>query len=277
MALASESIQAPMPPPAIEVVGLSKRYPPPFRLRHLIPGVRRRHPGPEKPALDNVSFSVSPGDILAIIGPNGAGKSTLLRILCGLLLPSSGTARVASLDVVTDRPHSRRQIGAALSEDRSASPRLTVRQNLRFFGSLYGLSGKASHLRIAELAERLEMVPLLDRTVRTLSMGEKARVGLARALLHRPSVVLLDEVTRSLDPGAAKRIRQKVLAEVAGSGAAVLLASHDLVEVESLASRVLLLHRGTIAAAGTFAEIRGRAEEVFSAVEPVERLPSEGA
>jgi len=159
-----------------------------------------------------VSFSVEPGELTALIGPNGAGKSILLRILAGLLLPSEGIARVAQLDVVRDRPRSRKVIGAALSEDRGLSPRLTVQQNLEFYSALYGLSSKQSTQRIRDLAERFEASALLAREVRTLSTGERARAVLIRVLLHRPRVVLLDEITRSLEPGAASRLRRQILA-----------------------------------------------------------------
>jgi ABC-2 type transport system ATP-binding protein len=202
--------------------------------------------------------------VVGLIGPNGAGKSTLLRILAGILLPSSGTALTAGRDVVLDRPRSRGEVGAALSEDRGLSPRLSARENLRFYAALFGLSGSEGEARVGELAPRFEASALLDREVRTLSSGEKARVVLVRALLHRPKLVLIDELTRSLDPGAARRLRAQVVSEVAGRGSAVLFASHDLQEVEAISSRVLLMRKGRRVAFGTFDEIRKNAEEVFA-------------
>ncbi|MBX5484759.1 MAG: ABC transporter ATP-binding protein [Myxococcaceae bacterium] len=252
-----------MAEPLVEVQGLAKTYPPPLR-----PLARLRgRSEPPREALRDVSFEIAGGEVVGLIGPNGAGKSTLLRILAGLLLPSSGTARVAHLDVVADRPRSRRAIGAALSEDRGLSPRITARENLRFFAALFGLNGREAASRIAELAERFEASSLLDRPVRNLSSGEKARLVLIRALLHRPQVVLLDELTRSLDPGAAIRLRRQIAREVADRGAAVLFASHDLMEVESLSRRVVLLDRGRCVAFGPFAEVRQRADEVFARAE----------
>ncbi len=222
--------------PEVEVLGISKSYPPPlWRL-----GSQRA----PRVALDDVSFTVRSGELVALIGPNGAGKSTLLRILAGLLLPSRGSARVAQLDVVRDRPKSRRVIGAALSEDRGLSPRLTVKQNLEFYAALYGLTRPQALQGIAELAERFEATALLRREVRT--------------------VVLLDEITRSLDPGAAARLRRQILAEVAGRGAAVLFASHDLAEVQAIASGVLLLDQGHVARFGSFAQVRPDAERIFA-------------
>lgn len=242
--------------PEVEVLGISKSYPPPlWRL-----GSQRA----PRVALDDVSFTVRSGELVALIGPNGAGKSTLLRILAGLLLPSRGSARVAQLDVVRDRPKSRQVIGAALSEDRGLSPRLTVKQNLEFYAALYGLTRPQTLQRIAELAERFEATALLRREVRTLSTGERARAVLIRVLLHRPRVVLLDEITRSLDPGAAARLRRQILAEVAGRGAAVLFASHDLAEVQAIASGVLLLDQGHAARFGSFAQVRPDAERIFA-------------
>jgi ABC-2 type transport system ATP-binding protein len=252
-----------MPPPTeVEVVALEKTYPRPWwpwaRLRG-------RNESP-RTALRGLSFEVRAGEVVALIGPNGAGKSTLLRILSGLLLPSAGTARVASRDVVRERPGCRREVGAALADDRGLSPRLTARQNLRFYSALYDVPPAEVDARIEEWAVALEARRLLDREVRTFSSGEKARVVLMRALLHRPRVLLLDEVTRSLDPGAARRLRTRLLSDVAARGTAVLFASHDLAEVEAVAHRVLLLDAGRLAASGTFTEVRPTAESVFAAM-----------
>jgi ABC-2 type transport system ATP-binding protein len=171
---------------------------------------------------------------------------------------------VAQLDVVLDRPRSRQVIGVALSDDRGLAARLTVRQNLEFFSALYSVPAREVPGRILELAERLEAAPLVDRPVRTLSTGERARAVLIRTLLHKPRVLLLDELTRSLDPGAARRLRQQILADVANEGIAVLFASHDLSEVQSIASRVLLLDHGRIAASGSYSDIQGAAGTIFA-------------
>ena len=243
-------------PAEVKVVDLGMRYPaPPWRFPKSDTAMRQ--------ALRALSFQVMAGEIVALIGPNGAGKTTLLRILSGLLLPSEGTAEVAQLDVVRDRPRSRQHVGAALSEDRGFSPRLTVRQNLEFFGALYGLSSRETAERIEDLAARFEATQFLPREVRTLSSGERTRAVLIRVLLHRPRVVLVDELTRSLDPGAAVRLRQQILVEVAGRGAAVLFATHDLNEVQAIASRVLLLHRGEAAALGSFQAVKPSADAIF--------------
>jgi len=252
-------------PAGITVANLTKTYPAPLRP---LAWVRGRREAP-RAALVDLSFEVAAGERLAVIGPNGAGKSTLLRILAGLLSPTSGSAQVAGLDVVRDRPRSRQAVGAALGEDRGLSPRLTVRQNLRFFAALFGLPPGEVDPRIDQLGARLEATALLDREVRTLSTGERARAVLARTLLHRPRVLLLDELTRALDPGAAMRLRAQLRAEAEEQGVAVLFASHDLAEVESLATRVVLLSRGRVAACGTFAQVKPQADQVFSAAEEV--------
>ena len=248
--------------PQVEVVALEKTYPRPWWSWARLRG-RQETP---RIALRGVSFEVRAGEVVALIGPNGAGKSTLLRILSGLLLPSAGTARVASRDVVRERPGCRREVGAALADDRGLSPRLTARQNLRFYAALYGVPPHEVDARVHELAGALEARRLLDREVRTFSSGEKARVVLMRALLHRPRVLLLDEVTRSLDPGAARRLRTRLLSDAAARGAAVLFASHDLAEVEAVAHRVLLLDAGRLAATGSFAEVRPAADALFAAL-----------
>ncbi|MBU8896031.1 ABC transporter ATP-binding protein [Corallococcus sp. M34] len=247
--------------PQVEVVALEKTYPPPP-----FAWLRGRRARP-RPALRGLSFHVDAGEVVALIGPNGAGKSTLLRILCGLLLPEGGHARVAGLDVVEGRPEVRRHVGAALSDDRGLSPRLTPRQNLRFFAALYDVPSHEVDPRIEELARMLEAQPLMDREVRTLSSGEKARVVLMRAMLHQPRVLLLDEVTRSLDPGAARRVRTRVLGEAAARGTAVLFASHDLEEVRAVAARVVLLDQGRIAAQGRYADVHPAAQALFALAE----------
>ncbi len=244
----------------LEVDRLAKRYPPPIFSRSWLRAASRLG----REALRDVTFEASEGEVVALIGPNGAGKSTLLRILAGLLLPSGGFARIGQLDVVRDRPRSRAVVGLALSDDRGLSPRLTVQQNLQFFAALYGLRRQEGWARIRELTERMEASALLNRPVRTLSTGERARAVLIRALLHRPKLLLVDELTRSLDPGAAVRIRRQLVADATAQGAAVLFASHDLGEVESIASRVLLLSGGQAAAWGRYQEVRSIAGAVFA-------------
>ncbi len=199
-----------------------------------------------------------------MLGPNGAGKTTLTRLFAALLLPDGGRVEVGGIDVSREPRHARRQIGLALGEDRGLQMRLSGRENLRFFATLYGLGSNEIAARIRELAERLELGEVLDRPVRTYSSGERSRVALARALLHRPKVLLLDEVTRALDPGAASRIRTLIRRElVEREQAAVLLTSHDLAEVQACCDRVVLLEGGRIRAEGSYAQVEPAIREVF--------------
>jgi ABC-type multidrug transport system ATPase subunit len=212
------------------------------------------------PALCGVSFSVQTGEVVALVGANGAGKSTLLRILTTLLLPTRGRAWVGGADVEREPARVLQQLGFHGGSDASFYARLTALENLRLFATLNNLSSWDAAARIAHLAELLRLGPVLDRQVRTLSTGTVHRLGLARALLHRPSVILLDEPTRSLDPLAAAEFRRFLRDEVVrGQGATVLFASHTPAEVEQLAARVILLHSGRVLACEPPDSLRARA------------------
>jgi ABC-type multidrug transport system ATPase subunit len=201
------------------------------------------------PALRNVSFSIAPGEIVAIVGANGAGKSTLLRILTTLLLPTSGRAWVGGADVLREPARVRQQLGFHGGSDASFYARLSARENLRFFAALNNVSRSDAAARIDELAELLHLEAFLDQQVRALSTGTVNRLGLARAMLHRPSILLLDEPTRSLDPFAASELRCFLREEIVGQqGATLLFASHTLSEVAQLADRVALLDAGRLLA-----------------------------
>jgi len=212
------------------------------------------------PALRGVSFSVQPGEVLALVGANGAGKSTLLRILTTLLLPTRGRAWVGGADVEREPARVLRQIGFHGGSDASFYARLTAQENLRLFATLNNIRSTDAGRRIADLSELLHLGPVMHQQVRTLSTGTVHRLGLARALLHRPSVVILDEPTRSLDPLAASEFRRFLRDEVVrGQGATVLFASHTLAEVEQLAARVALLHSGRLLACEPPDSLRVRA------------------
>ncbi len=206
-------------------------------------------------ALDGVSFQVFPGQVCGLLGGNGAGKTTTLAILLGLLLPTSGSVRVLGVDMV-------RQRYKALGRMNFTSPyvdlphRLTVWENLDVYARLYNVRHRRR--RIRELARRLDLADLLGRHYGSLSSGQKTRVALAKALLNSPQVLLMDEPTASLDPDSAERIRGYLLDYQKNSGATLLLASHNMLEVERLCDRVYILRRGRIAAAGTPAELLAR-------------------
>jgi ABC-2 type transport system ATP-binding protein len=245
--------------PALSVEQLSKTYPE-TELAFLSFVTRKSG---VRLALADVSFEIGDGEVVGLIGPNGAGKSTLIRILAGVLLPSSGSARLGSDSLVRDRSQVRQMIGIAINEDRGLSPRLTLEENLRFFGALYGMRLGEVLQRIKELEGPLEVRNLLARRIQTLSSGERARATLLRAYLHRPKLVLLDELTRSLDPGAAPRIGEWIISEAKQRGTAVLFASHDRVEVQSMASRVLLMSEGRALAFGPYRVVEPVATQVF--------------
>jgi ABC-type multidrug transport system ATPase subunit len=212
------------------------------------------------PALRGVSFDVQQGEVLALVGANGAGKSTLLRILTTLLIPTRGSARVRGFDVSREPDKVRLQIGFHTGGDACFYSRLTARENLVLFAGLNNLSSAETSRRIAELTGLFGLGELLDRQVRTLSTGNIHRLGLARAMLHRPSVLLLDEPTRSLDPLAAAEFRRFLREEIIGvHGATLIFASHTLAEVEQLAGRIAVLDAGRLLACDTLAGLKAAA------------------
>ncbi len=199
-------------------------------------------------ALGGVTFRVAAGESLALVGANGAGKSTLLRILATLFLPTRGRAELAGFDVVREPARVRRQLSLYTGADAAFYGRLSARQNLEFFAALNNLTRTETARNIARNAQLLGLSEALDRQVRTLSTGTAHRLGLARALLHEPAVLLLDEPTRSLDPLAAAEFRRFLKDLIRRSGTTLVFASHTLSEVEQLADRVVVLDAGRVAA-----------------------------
>ena len=212
----------------IEVAGLTKRF-----------GALE--------ALTGVDLEVGRGELVALLGPNGAGKTTLLRILGTTLLPDAGRATVAGLDVVARPQQVRAVVGLVLGNERSFYWRLTGRHNLEFFASLHGLDRRVARDRATELLDLLGLTEAADRRFDGYSSGMKARLGLARALLADPPVLLLDEPTRTLDPVAAADFRRQVVALARDRGRAALFATHDLHEAAALADRVVVLAGGRVA------------------------------
>lgn len=201
------------------------------------------------PALLGVSFQVGAGEVTALIGANGSGKSTLLRIVATLLVPTRGSARVSGYDVEREGPQVRAQLGFHSATDGGFYDRLTARENLQFFAAMNNLFDADAAQRLEELTELMGMGEFIDSQVRTLSTGQVHRLGLARAMIHRPCVLVLDEPTRSLDPIAAAEFRRFLKSQVVeGQGTTILFASHTLAEVEQLADRVVLLDKGKMLA-----------------------------
>ena len=216
-------------------------------------------------AVDDLSFAVPPGAVLGLLGGNGAGKTTTIAMLLGLLEPTAGDIEVLGVDM-------RRRRYSALPRMNFSSPyvnlphRLTVRQNLLFYGRLYGVRNVAH--RIDELAEHMQMAPFLDRQAGKLSAGQKTRVALAKALINSPDVLLLDEPTASLDPDTADWVRSYLKNYQAETHATILLASHNMGEVERLCDDVILLQTGKVFERGSPRELierfgREDMEEVF--------------
>ncbi len=232
--------------PAIEVEALTKHF------KGLI-------------AVDHVSFAVARGSVTGLLGGNGAGKSTTIGMIMGLVLPTSGKVKVLGIDMLRDRY-------LVLARMNFESPyvdmphRLSVRQNFEIFARLYGVSD--IEVRIRVLAKDLALEDLLDRRCGQLSAGQKTRVALAKALINEPEVLLLDEPTASLDPDTADWVRTHIEDYRRGRRATILLASHNMLEVERLCDRVIMLKQGRIVGDGSPEELlarfeRSNLEEVF--------------
>jgi ABC-2 type transport system ATP-binding protein len=216
-------------------------------------------------AVEDLTFAVPPGSITALLGGNGAGKTTTLAILLGVLLPTSGEARVLGVDILKHRYRvlPRMNFGSPYVE---LPKRLTVRENLRVFAQLYGV--RHPRQRIDALAEQLQMGEFIGRPTGTLSAGQKTRAALAKALVNEPEVLLLDEPTASLDPDTGDWVRAYLERYVAERKATILLASHNMGEVERMASLVLMLKAGRLVDRGSAKELlkkygRRNLEEVF--------------
>jgi ABC-2 type transport system ATP-binding protein len=219
-------------------------------------------------ALDGISFEVERGEIAGLLGPNGAGKTTTIDILLGVLTPTSGTVRIAGVNLAEER--SRALAGTNFAAVYATLPgNLTVTENLRFFGMIYGVRNLAG--RMEELLKQFELERFRDTKCGVLSSGEQTRVSLAKALLNRPQLLLLDEPTASLDPATARDIRQMIRDFVARDGGGVLWTSHNMQEVEDVCGRVLFLSHGKILMEGdpkTLAAEHGKTslEELFISV-----------
>jgi ABC-2 type transport system ATP-binding protein len=198
-------------------------------------------------ALDAVDFEVGRGEVVALLGENGAGKTTLIRILSTTVLPDSGSASVLGHDVVTGAAKVRSSLGLMLGSERSWYLTLSGRANLGFYAALYGLRRKAASARAAELLAQVGLADAADRPVSGYSAGMRARLALARSLMCRPPVLLLDEPTQSLDPIAAASFRDLVSALAHDEGTAILLATHNLHEAAALATHIVVLARGRVA------------------------------
>ena len=204
-------------------------------------------------AVREVSFAAPDGQITGLLGPNGAGKTTLLRMLATLIVPDGGSASIGGLDVVRDRYAVRENIGV-LSDARGLYPRLTARENIRYYGTLHGLAGSELEARIATLIEAMGLAALADRRSQGFSQGEKMKVAIARALVHDPAAILLDEPTNGLDIMSVRALREQ-LRRLRGEGKCLLFSSHVMQEVAELCDRIVILGAGRVVAQGSAAEL----------------------
>jgi sodium transport system ATP-binding protein len=205
-------------------------------------------------AVGGLSLAVAPGEIYGLLGPNGAGKTTTLRVLAGILTASSGRVSVAGIEVGTSAREAKRRVGF-LTGSTGLYARLTARELLTYFGRLHGMRADSVGARIEWIARTLDFVALLDRRCETLSTGNRQRVSVARAVLHDPPVLILDEPTVGLDVLATRFLRDFVRAERA-RGKAVIYSTHYLAEAELLCDRIGLMYRGRMLAEGTPAALR---------------------
>ncbi len=242
----------------IEAIDLRRTY-------RTTTGVIRRKPL-EVEAVRGISFAVEQGELFGLLGPNGAGKTTTIKMLITLLLPTSGHARVLGHDVVADAREVRKRIGYVFGGDRGLYERLSALDNLRYFAELYGVSGKAQRLRIAEVLELVGLTGREQERVEGYSRGMRQRLHIARGILHDPEVVFLDEPTIGVDPVGARDLRQTI-ADLVTSGKTVLLTTHYMFEADSLCDRIAVIAKGQIVGEGTPTELKnnvagGRVTEI---------------
>ena len=194
-------------------------------------------------AVDDISFAVGPNEIVGLLGPNGAGKTTTINMILGVVQPSAGSIQIAGVELATDRSKALEHTN--FSAVYSPLPgNLTVSQNLRVFGLIYGVEELTD--RIEELLQQFELITFRDVKCGVLSSGEQTRVALAKAMLNRPQLLLLDEPTASLDPSVARDIRNRIRSHVAHGTGGVLWTSHNMYEVQDVCDRVLFLAHGKI-------------------------------
>lgn len=240
---------------AVRLKGVIKRFPESTGYKALFNPFLNR----EITVLDGLDLEIKPGCITGLLGTNGSGKSTLLRLICGLLEADRGTLRIFGLDPTDNRLRQSGDVAVVLPNERSFFWRLTVRRNLEFFALLNDQSPSQAASCAVEAAAEVGMAEELDRPFRELSDGKKQRVAIARGLLLPMRLLLVDEVTRSLDPGGADRVRKLLRRKVKEEGLTVLLVSHNLEEVTGLCERLALLEKGHI-------EIEGPTESVIDVI-----------
>jgi sodium transport system ATP-binding protein len=237
----------------IRVEHLSKTFAAKKRSGFNFPGIRKTAVPNIITALDNVSFTLNDGEITGLLGLNGAGKSTLMRLIYGLLQPSAGEVWVNEHQVSKNPNAARQQLGV-LPDDTGLYKRLTARENIRYFGELQGLQGDAMEKSINQLIDWLGMDNIAERRAEGFSLGERMKTALARAIVHQPQHVLLDEPTNGLDVITTRAVRH-LLHELKMQGRCVIFSSHLMHEVSGLCDRIIVISRGKILTDGNLEAI----------------------
>ncbi len=223
-----------MESPAITVSGLSRRF-------------------EDFYAVNRITFEVEPGEIFGLLGPNGAGKTTTIRILSTIVAPDEGTARVNGYDITRDPRKVRESIGV-LTTQVGLYERFTARENIEYFGRLYGMEDEAISARIDMLVELLDAADFQHRRADTLSTGMRQKVAIARSVVHDPPVIIFDEPTLGLDVLASQTVRG-FMHDAGKAGSAVLLSTHDMLTAQKMCNRVAVIHQGRLIAQGSPADI----------------------
>jgi ABC-2 type transport system ATP-binding protein len=237
---------------AISITGITKRFPRTSGYRDLLPFRHRQW----TEAVKNVSLEIKEGEFFGMLGPNGAGKTTLIKMLCCLVLPNSGTARIFGHDIVKDAQSVKETVGLVSAEERSFFWRITGRENLQFYASLYHIPRQQAGARIDELLELVGLADDGDSRFQNYSTGMRQKLAIARGLLSEPRILFVDEPTRSLDPVSAQAVRRFLREKIAGAGKTVILATHNLNEAEQLCDRLAIMDHGYLKAMGSVRELR---------------------
>ena len=242
-------------PAAIEVQDLSRTF---IKRRSMREAFMRPWSKAERvTALEGVSFNVQPGEIFGLLGPNGAGKTTLIKILSCLIIQNRGSAVINGFDTLRAEMQVKASVGFVTSDERSFYWRLSGRENLHFFARLYNLPHRQVRARCEALLSWLDLTDKADHPLMNYSSGMKQRMAVARALLHDPAILYMDEPTRSLDPQAARHLRELIQKTLNGQqGKTILLATHNLTEADQMCHRIGIIHKARLRRQGTLAEIR---------------------
>ena len=254
----------------IETKDLTKYFTPSTNLIDLLPRVFKKKPVAK--AVEGVNITVERGEIFGLLGPNGAGKTTLIKMLCTLIVPTRGKGLVNGSDIVKQEEAVRKSIGLVTGEERSFYWRLTGKQNLRFFASLYNLKTEDVKRKIGNLVELLDMGEYIDMRFDEYSTGMKQHLAVARSLLRDTQVLFMDEPTKSLDYHSAAQLRRFIRERIVGQERrTVFFTTHILKEAEDFADRIAVMDRGCVKAVGTVPELKRRIKNPEASIEDIFR------